>query len=404
MRLTMRDSNHDGRGTQALSPDGRPPVSVEGEALHGETATPGSASPIRVAVVGLGYWGPNLLRNASEIDGMHVQAICDTSSEALRAQSERYQEVRTTDSYEDVLTDDIDAVLLATPVRTHYELARAALEAGKHVFVEKPMAQTSEQSRDLIRLAEARSLVLMPGHTFLYSPPVRKVKELLDRGQLGRLYFGTFSRVNLGIHQADVSVVQDLAPHDFSILLYWLGEPSFVRAVGCDAVGSGQLDVAFIDLAMPSGALVHVELSWLAPMKLRRTMLVGSGKMIVYEDTNPEQVRVFDRGVDVIEPQSFGEHQLSYRSGDILSPRLPADEPMRLELEDFVGAIRDGRDPVSSMHVGLRVVQLIEAVEISLTHNGSPVPIGTDPEDRRRFDRRQSHGGMPARARACPTV
>lgn len=398
---------HDDEGhvLKGSSCNGSAPVSAGRWARPSGAVAQSPMSAINVAVVGLGYWGPNLLRNASDIDGVHVRAICDSRTDALAAQANRYPDVRTTSRYADVLTDDIDAIVLATPVRTHHELARAALEAGKHVFVEKPLAQTSEQCRQLIALAEARSLVLMPGHTFLYSPPVRKVKDLLDAGELGRLYFGTFSRVNLGIHQADVSVVHDLAPHDFSILLYWLGEPSFVRAVGCDAVGSGQLDVAFIDLAMPSGAVVHVELSWLAPMKLRRTVLVGSGKMIVYEDTAPEQVRVYDRGVDVSNPQSFGEHQLSYRSGDIYAPRLAADEPMRLELEDFVGAIREGREPLSSKEVGLQVVELIEAVDRSLAHNGSPVALVADPMDRRRrFDRRQSRGGMPSLARTSRAV
>jgi predicted dehydrogenase len=350
-----------------------------------------------VAIVGLGYWGPNVMRNAWEVDGMRVAAVCDLDAERLRPFAHRYPSVRATQRYEDVLeADDIDAVLLATPVHTHHALARESLSAGKHVFVEKPLAQSSAQCRELIALADERSLVLMPGHTFLYSPPVRKVKQLLDSGELGELYFGTFSRVNLGIHQSDVSVVRDLGPHDFSILLYWLGEPTFVRAIGRDSVGSGQLDVAFIDMGMPGGALVHMEFSWLAPTKLRRTVLVGSGRMIVYEDTSSEQVRVYDRGVEFIEPQSFGEHQLAYRSGDMLSPRLDADEPLRLELEDFLGAMTEGRKPLSSSTFGLDVVRIIEAAEHSLEFNASPVALDADDDDRRKGgDRRRSHGGMP---------
>jgi predicted dehydrogenase len=348
-------------------------------------------------VVGLGYWGPNLLRNAWEIDGMRVAAVCDRQAEQLAAISHRYPSVCATQRYADVLeADDIDAILLATPVGTHHALAREALRAGKHVFVEKPLAQTSQECRELIALADARSLVLMPGHTFLYSPPVRKVKELLDAGELGELFFGTFSRVNLGIHQSDVSVLRDLGPHDFSMVLYWLGEPTFVRAIGRDSIGSGQLDVAFIDLGMPSGALVHMELSWLAPTKLRRTVLVGRERMIVYEDTSTEQVRVYDRGVDVLEPQNFGEHQLSYRSGDILSPRLDADEPLRLELQDFLAAITEGREVLSSRRLGLDVVRIIEAAEHSLAFNASPVALDNDNSDRRHGgDRRHSRGGMP---------
>ena len=354
-----------------------------------------------VAVVGLGYWGPNLLRNAWETDGMRVVAACDRDADRLAPGAHRYPTVRTTRSYADVLGDDaVDAVLLATPVGSHHALARQALLAGKHVFVEKPLAQTSAECRELIALADERSLVLMPGHTFIYSPPARKVKELLDAGELGELFFGTFSRVNLGIHQSDASVLRDLGPHDFSMLLHWLGEPQFVRAIGRDSVGSGQLDVAFIDLGMPTGALIHMELSWLAPTKLRRTVLVGSGRMIVYEDTSTEQVRVYDRGVEVLTPQSFGEHQLAYRSGDILTPRLDAAEPLGIELQDFLGAIVEGREPISSAKLGLDVVRIIEAAEHSLEFNSSPVALTVDDNDRRRGgDRRRSHGGMPSVAR-----
>ena len=355
------------------------------------------ADSVGLAVVGLGYWGPNLLRNAWEIDNARVMAVCDRDEEALDRVARRYPSIKRTRRFEDVITDPaIDAVVIATPVSTHYEMARQALEAGKHVFVEKPLAERGEQCRELVNIAENRDLVLMPGHTFLYSPPVRKVKQLLDDGEVGDLFFGTFSRVNLGIHQSDASVVRDLAPHDFSILLYWLGAPTFVRAVGRDSVGSGQLDVVFIDMGMPNGALVHFELSWLAPTKLRRTVLVGSGKMVVYEDTSQEQIRVFDRGVEMIEPQSFGEHQLSYRSGDVLTPRLNPDEPLRVELQDFVDAVVEGREPISNSQLGTQVVQLIEAAELSLEYNNAPVPFGPDGADRRRRpDRRRSQGGMP---------
>jgi len=352
---------------------------------------------VKVAVAGLGYWGPNLVRNLWEVEGVEVTAVCDRDRRSLEPIVRRYPSVRAVESYEDLLADnEIDAVAIATPVHTHFAMTRAALQAGKHVFVEKPMASSSDECRELVSLADERSLVLMPGHTFLYSPPVRKVKEMLDEGELGELFFATFSRVNLGIHQSDASVVRDLGPHDFSILLYWLGPPAFVRAIGRDSVGSGQLDVAFIDLGMPSGALVHMELSWLAPTKLRRTVLVGSGKMVVYEDTSSEQIRVYDRSAAVIEPQSFGEHQLSYRSGDIVSPRLDANEPLRIELEDFAGAIRDRREPLSTKKLGLDVVRIIEAAEISLEYNGSPVALDGPSGDRRGGgDRRRSRGGMP---------
>jgi predicted dehydrogenase len=236
----------------------------------------------------------------------------------------------------------------------------------------------------------------MPGHTFLYSPPVVAVKDLIAEGALGDLYFGTMSRVNLGIHQRENNVIRDLAPHDFSILLFWFGEPRFVRAIGRETIVPGSLDVAFLDLGYDGGALVHVELSWLAPTKLRRTVLVGSGKMVVYEDTSTEQVRIYDRGVDYHEPHSFGEHHLAYRSGDVVTPRIDVNEPLRLELEDFAESIREGTQPRSSMDLGTRVVRMIEAAELSLQYNGAPVPV-PDSEGSSRVlpDRRRSSRGMP---------
>jgi predicted dehydrogenase len=352
---------------------------------------------LRVAVVGLGYWGPNVLRNAYEIEGIEIVLACDKDMAALERQGRRWQSLRVTASVDDVLeSPDVDAVVLVTPIATHYDLARRALTAGKHVMVEKPLANTVEQCRELIEMADRNGLVLMPGHTFLYSPPVLAVKELIDAGELGRIYFGTSSRVNLGIHQRDISVVRDLGPHDFSILLYWLGEPEFVRAIGRDAIVPGNLDVAFVDVGYPDGCLVHLELSWLAPTKLRRTVLVGSRKMVVYEDTSPEQVRVFDRCAEPIEPQSFGEFQLSYRSGDVLIPRIDADEPLKLELEDFVRCVRSDDEPRSSPGLGLDVVRLVEAAEASLMFNGAPVPVGTPPYERRsQPDRRRNVAGRP---------
>ena len=352
---------------------------------------------VQLAVVGLGYWGPNLLRCASEIDGTTVKAMCDPDAAALARLARRYPSVGGTPDLDRVLEDpEIDGILLATPVSTHFKLGKRCLEAGKHVLIEKPLASNLEECNRLIALAEERGLVLMPGHTFLYSPPVVKVKELLAHNELGDLYFGTSSRVNLGIHQGDVSVVKDLAPHDFSILLYWLGRPQFVRAIGRAAIVPGTIDVVFVDLGFPDGCLVHLELSWLSPTKLRRTVLVGSEKMVVYEDTSAEQVRVFDRGVDVMEPQTFGEFQLSYRSGDILTPRLDADEPLRVEVEDFVDSIRQGKEPRSSSTLGLDVVRLIQATELSLEYNSAPVSVDPALDGRRAVpDRRRSAAGMP---------
>jgi predicted dehydrogenase len=331
---------------------------------------------LRLAVVGLGYWGPNVLRSAHDADGVGVVMACDLDRSALDRQLQRYPALAVTTDLGDVLgNDEVNAVVLATPISTHFELARQVLLAGKHVLVEKPLANTPAECAELIDLAAERDLVVMPGHTFLYSPPVVAVKNLLESGELGKVHFITSSRVNLGIHQRDNSVIRDLAPHDFSILLYWLGRPASIRAIGRDAIVPGIVDVAFVDLTYGDGCIAHMDLSWLAPTKLRRTVLVCERKMIVYEDTNPEQVRVFDRGVEMIEPQSFGEFHLSYRSGDVLSPHLPAVEPLKLELENFAESIRDGGTPRSSAALGTEVVRMVEATERSVNDRGSAVSL-----------------------------
>ena len=356
-----------------------------------------SLKEVGLAVVGLGYWGPNLVRNAFELPDVRMVAVCDADPDALRPFGRRYPGLKLMSSLDEVLADpEVDGVLIATPITTHLPLGLRVLEAGKHAFIEKPLAETPEHASQLIEAAARHERVLMVGHTFLYSPPVNFVKRMLDEGELGDIYFGTSSRVNLGIHQSGASVVRDLAPHDFSILHYWFGEPSFVRAIGRASVVPDTLDVVFVDIGYPSGVLFHLELSWLSPTKLRRTVLVGSEKMVVYEDTSDEQVRVFDRGVDVIEPQSFGEYQLSYRSGDVLTPRLDADEPLRVEVADFAECIRTGAEPRSNGRIGLAVARMIQATEASLEWNGSPAALDTDGAERRSVpDRRRNVGGMP---------
>ncbi|MGD0167512.1 MAG: Gfo/Idh/MocA family oxidoreductase [Gaiellaceae bacterium] len=323
---------------------------------------------LRVAVVGLGYWGPNLVRVLHEIPGVDVVYACDLDPERLERIGARYPSVKLTIDYDQILADSsVDAVLIVTKVHTHHLLAKAALEAGKHVFVEKPMAASSAQALELIELAEDRGLTLMPGHTFLYSPPVNKCRELIQSGELGEIYFISMSRVNLGLHQSDVSVIWDLGPHDFSILRYWLEEaPSRVSATCRCCIIEGISDVAFIDLEFPSGTIAHIELSWLAPSKLRRTAIVGSKKMVVYDDTSNESVRVFDSGVDVPNPETFGEYRMTYRVGDIVSPNIGVAEPLYLELADFCTAVRSGSKPRSSARFGLDVIRVTEAVETSI--------------------------------------
>jgi predicted dehydrogenase len=342
---------------------------------HGHGNGKRGDGPVRVGVVGLGYWGPNLVRNLHEVADAEVAAIVDRRPDAVAKLRRRYPAVEGHRDIEAILEDpSIDACVIATPVATHYPLALQALSADKHVFVEKPLAGSSEQALELMEIAAERDLVLMVGHTFLYSPPVNLIGDRIQSEDLGDAYFISMSRVNLGIHQRDVSVVWDLGPHDFSILRYWLGEsPSYVSAMSRGCIIPEKPDVAFINLEYASGTIAHVELSWLAPSKLRRTTIVGSRQMIVYDDTSAEPVRIFDSGVMFKEPESFGEYQLSYRTGDILSPRVAAAEPILLEMEDFCSAILAGGTPRSSAEIGLEVVQLIEAVERSLERGGERV-------------------------------
>jgi predicted dehydrogenase len=339
--------------------------------------------PAGVAVIGLGYWGPNLLRVLSDKPEAEVRWMCDLDDDRLRTFGRRYPATQTTHDVDEVLADPgVDAVVVATPVNTHYALAARALGAGKHAFVEKPLAPSSALADELGELAAQRDRVLMCGHTFVYSPPVRAIKQMLDAGTLGDIYFISSSRVNLGLHQRDVSVIWDLGPHDFSILLYWLNEmPTKVRAVGRDSIVKGIADVAFVSLTFASGIVANVELSWLAPSKLRRTVLVGSERMVTYDDGNVEPVRVFDSGVVYRDPQTFGEYHLSYRSGDIVSPRVEAYEPLGLELGDFLKAVRGGHKMEFHTALARSVVRIVEAADRSLTEGGREIGLEPRPSD-----------------------
>jgi predicted dehydrogenase len=337
----------------------------------------GTGHRLGVGVVGLGYWGPNLVRNLHELEGVEVVSMSDLNPEALAKVGTRYPAVKRTTSAVELITDPaVDAVAIATPVATHYDLVKASLEAGKHVFVEKPLAASTQQAEELVRIADEAGLVLMPGHTFLYSPPVILIRDLVATGELGEIYFISTSRVNLGLHQPDVSVAWDLGPHDFSILRYWLDElPTEVAAWSRGCVIPTIPDVAFINLAFPSGTIGHVEIAWLAPSKLRRTAIVGSEKMVLYDDTSPEPVRIFDSQVMLRDPESFGEFQLSYRTGDIVSPRVEPVEPLLRELDDFRISVVKGLRPRSSAELGLDVVRIVEAVERSLDLSGARVKV-----------------------------
>ena len=334
---------------------------------------------IKIGLVGAGYWGNNLIRNFMDSKKCSLDVICDIDKVKLLNVKKKYPRLRTTTKCSDLVEDkDIDAIVIATNVNSHHYLAKRALENMKHVFVEKPMTDSVKGAEELVEIAEKNKLTLMVGHTFLYSPPVVKIKSILNNDDVGNIYYISSSRVNLGIHQKDVSVIFDLAPHDFSILLYWLDEiPVKVSCVGYDYIQKGIPDVAFINLKFASGIIAHVEVSWLAPSKLRRTTIVGKKKMILYDDTESiEKVKIYDEGVDVLNPESFGEFQLSYRVGDVVSPRLNHTEPLAEEVDHFCNCIKTGEKPRSDGINGLEVVKLLEAAERSLNNGGHLESIG----------------------------
>jgi predicted dehydrogenase len=325
---------------------------------------------MKVAVVGAGYWGPNLARNLIASPRLSGLVICDKDPERLALMKTRFPQAETTQDLDVVLGDpSIAGICLATPISTHGPLGSRVLEAKKHLFMEKPLAGSVEEAKQLVALARERERVLMVGHTFEYSPPVLRTRELIESGDLGRIFFISMQRVNLGLHQSDASVIWDLVPHDFSILFHWLREtPVRVAAIGRDCVQHGIPDVCFIHLKFPSGVIANLEVAWLAPSKLRRTAVVGEKKMLVYDDNeNIEKVKIYDQGVELKDPETFGEFQLSYRTGDIVSPRLPSTEPLKLEMDHFLECIATGASPRTDGLAGLRVVEALEATERALS-------------------------------------
>jgi predicted dehydrogenase len=326
-------------------------------------------SKTTIGLIGYGYWGPNLLRNYAELSTARLKWVCDLQQGRLNKAIMRYPFVSPTTSVEDVFGDpEVDAVLIATPISSHHALTMQALRAGKHVFVEKPMATSVAECDEMCAAAAERDLILMVGHTFVYSPPVRMVKRILAAGELGDVYFVTCSRVNLGLHQRDVSVVWDLAPHDLSILEYWLGEtPLSVQAMGRSCINNGIPDVAFLSVRYASGIVAELQVSWLSPVKLRRTIVVGSKKMLMYDDTESvEKVKVFDQGVDYKDPETFGEFHLSYRTGSIYSPRVENTEPLFVEATHFIDCVQNGTPPLTGGLAGRLVVAALEAAQESL--------------------------------------
>jgi predicted dehydrogenase len=332
---------------------------------------------INIGVIGYGYWGPNLVRNFAELAEGRVAAVADLSQDRLDLVQRRFPGVKTTTRFEDLLDDpDIDAIAVATPVGTHFELGMAALKADKHLWLEKPMTETSLQARQLVAEAERRKRVLLVDHTFIYTPAVRKMGEIIRSGDLGQVYYYDSIRVNLGLFQRDVSVISDLAVHDFSILAYLLDEqPVAVSASGSNHFPGTPECLAFVSLFYESGTIGHANVSWLAPVKVRQILLGGSNKMIVYNDLEPsEKVKVYDKGVSFTDdPEKIQQLRVGYRSGDMWAPQLSATEALRFEAEHFVDCIVNGKRPETDGVLGAQVVELIEAATSSMRGRGETV-------------------------------
>jgi predicted dehydrogenase len=333
---------------------------------------------IKIAVIGYGYWGPNLVRNFASLEGARVSACCDLRPQRLAEAKLRYPDLETTSSFEDVVGNPaIDAVVVATPVRTHYEFARKALEHGKHVLVEKPMAASVAEAESLLDLAAKRNLRLMVSHTFIYTGAVRKMKEIVESGALGDLYYLDSVRINLGLFQRDVNVLWDLAPHDIAIMDHLIAEPPVsVCANGVCHVGNGIENVAYLSVYFNSGLIAHFHNNWLAPVKIRTMLLGGSKKMILYDDMEAsEKIKVYDRGIEIAGPEGMREAMISYRLGDMWAPRLDGTEALSRMAGEFIGAIKDSRAPLTDGQSGLNVVKILEAAEMSIKHRGREVKL-----------------------------
>lgn len=340
---------------------------------------------VNVGIIGLGYWGPNLLRNFYQLSGVKVGECCDLKREKLEYVKRNYPTVRVSEDYLYMLNNpEVDAIIIATPPLTHYRIAKQALLHNKHVLVEKPLALDSESAQELIDIAEKKGKVLMVGHTFEYNPAVRKIKEYLKSGEIGDIYYIYAQRLNLGRVRQDVNVMWNLAPHDISIILYWLEEePVQVTAKGIMRLQEGLEDVVFMNLDFSDDKSAHIHVSWIDPNKIRRITIVGSKKMIVYDDTSPDaKMQIFDKGItrqtldnNLGKYDDFGKFQLIKRMGDVFIPQINFLEPLSIECSHFIECIQNGKSPLSDGEDGLRVIKVLEAAQKSLKARGIPVEV-----------------------------
>jgi predicted dehydrogenase len=339
---------------------------------------------VGVAVIGAGYWGPNLIRNFLACDDTWLWAVCDIDVERAQRAIGRYTSVRVTAALDDVLADPaIHAIAIATPVKTHHPIAMAALAAGKHVLVEKPLAANVAQAEELVNAAEDAGLTLMCDHTFCYTAAVRRIREEIAAGNLGTIHYMDSVRINLGLVQSDSDVFWDLLPHDLSIFDSVLPDgfaPTAVSALGVDPIGAGQVCVGYVTMMLPDNAIAHVHVSWLSPVKIRTVVFGGSRRHLVWDDTDPAQrISLYERGVDIAHLESSEERRdklVQYRIGDMLAPALTESEALQGVVREFARAIRDHDRPMTDGHAGLRVLQVLEATHRSLASDGALVPVG----------------------------
>lgn len=333
---------------------------------------------IDVGVIGYGYWGPNIVRNLASIHNTKIKSICDRDPRVLKNAKEHYPSVSVYQDYNDILTSkEVDAVAIVTPVTTHYEIAKKALENGKHIFVEKPFTVTIKQADELIRLAQKNDLKIMVDHTFIFTGAVRKIKELVDKNILGDLYYYDSTRVSLGLFQHDVNVIWDLAPHDFAIIDYLVkNKPVALCAQGMDHMGRGHENLAFITIYFQNKMIAHLNLNWLSPVKVRTTLIGGHKKMLIWDDLkSDEKIKIYDKGVAINSKESMYKLLVDYRSGDMWSPKIEQEEALKRELIYFADCIEKNKTPINDGHAGLRVVKMLELTAKSLKNNGRLIKI-----------------------------
>jgi len=340
------------------------------------------AKKLRIAVIGSGYWGPNLIRNFVELPGAEVVAVADLDQDRLDAVCQRFPQVGlTTQDYRDLFALNLDGVVIATPPFTHHAIARECLEQGLNLLIEKPVTLNSQDAYDLKALAERQGKVLMVGHTFEYNPAVRALKQLIDSGELGEIYYVDAVRVSLGLYQTKANVLWDLAPHDISILRYILGaDPVNVCALGSTCVHEGVEDVVYTMLRFPGNVMAHLRLSWLDPQKRREITVVGSKKMVIYDDVSAlEKIKVYDKGVKAIRrTETFGDFSFAYHYGDVVIPHIQHQEPLRVQCGHFLDCIAEGKQPHTDGENGARIVTILEAAQTSLDDHGRLVSISTN--------------------------